>query len=210
MATTKKETKTKETTKKTVAKSKKEAKETKVAEEVKEVPVKKTKRELRSELKKLKNEIEVEVINLSTGRVCYTNREGETVFDLNKFGEREMVELEEMYRLAGKNKGYFARHYIAIGDIDNDDYEIEDILDFLNVKDVYNNIEDYDTDYINEILINMDNYDFEKCITVNDKFLAERLADRARYLHRQGEFDSMHKAKLLADRLNIDDLFELI
>ncbi|MGL5191664.1 MAG: hypothetical protein ACRC7S_18645 [Cetobacterium sp.] len=214
MATTKKETKTKttKTTTKATAKDKKPKKEEVAEVEVtkEETPVKKSKRELRNELKKLKHEIEVEIVSLSTGRVSYTNREGDIIFDLNQFGDKEMIDLEELYRVASKHKNYFERHYIAITDIDNDDYEIEDILDFLNVRDVYNDIEDYDRDYIHEILFNMDNYDFEKTVSVNNIHLTERLSDRAKYLYRKDKFDSMSKAKILADKLKIDDLFELI
>lgn len=170
----------------------------------------KTKKELRNELKKLKNDIEVEILNLSTGRVCYIGKDGDFIFDLNKYGEKESVELEDIYKVASKNKGFFEKHYITIVDVDNDDYTVDDILEYIGVKSVYSKIENYDTDYIEEILLEMDDYDFEKAISVNDIYLVERLADRAKSLYKEGRFDSMNRAKIIADRLKIDDLFELI
>ena len=204
MVTAKKETKAK-TTKAKVTK--------KVEEVVKEVEVpvkKKTKRELRNELKKLKHDIDVEIVSLSTGRVSYTNREGDVIFDLNNFGDKDIVDLGEIYRLASKHKNYFERHYIAIVDVYHDDYDLEDILEFLGITELYSNIENYDENYIHEILMNMDNYDFEKTVSVNNRYLADRLADRAKFLYRKDKFYDMSKAKVLADRLNTYDLFELI
>ena len=204
---TKKETKTKSTTK---AKAKTEKVVEAVVDVVDTKPKTRSKKELRTELKKLKNEIEVEVLNLSTGRVCYTDRDGEVIFDLNRFGEREMVELENIYKIANKNKGFFEKHYITITDVDNDEYEVEDVLEYLNIRGLYDKIENYDTDYIEEILLEMDDYDFEKVVSVNDIYLVERLADRAKTLYKVGKFRDTVRAKVIADRLNIDDLFELI
>lgn len=50
----------------------------------------KTYKQLRSELRKLKDEIEVEIMNLDTGTVLYRDRDERLIFEMNKAGEKHL------------------------------------------------------------------------------------------------------------------------
>ena len=165
-------------------------KTTKVVKEVVEVeeiivePVKvrKNYRQLRSELVDLINRIEVEIVNLNSG--------------------------ETYYRDKVKHNVYFKNHLIAITDVISDEYDLEDIIEYLNLKEVYTNIENYDTDYVGYILMELDIDKFERVVNQAEPKLLNSLAARAVALYRAKKFDSRLKEDILARKLNRPSLID--
>ena len=178
--------------------------------EVEEIKSKKTVRELRAEFRDKKNEIEVEIINLNSCTTVYRDRTGRELFRLNNTGDRDFLTLADIYEVANRDKQMFEKHWIAIIDVESKyDYDIEDILTYLNLDEMYqeHNIENYDTDYISQIL-KMDVRKFEKFIEEANESLVRMVASRAVDLYKKKKFDSRIKEMALAKRLNREDLFE--
>ena len=178
--------------------------------EVEEVLPKKTYKQLKQEFRSKKHEIEVEILNLNSCATSCRGRDGRLIFELNKSGDREFISLADISEVASRYKGFFEKHLIAIIDIDNDEYEIEDIITYLNLDEIYqeNEIENYDTDYIGQIL-KMDTKKFKRLIEDADVKLAKTIAGRAVELFRNGKFDSRIKEEVLCAKLNREDLFEI-
>ena len=178
--------------------------------EVEEVVPRKTYRELKKEFKSKQHEIEVEVLNLNSCATSCRGRDGRLIFKFNKSGDREFISLADLLEVANRHKGFFEKHLIAIIDIDNDEYDLEDIITYLNLDEIYqeNEIENYDTDYIGQIL-KMDAKKFKRLVEDADVKLVKTIAGRAVELFRNGKFDSRIKEELLCARLNREDLFEM-
>lgn len=178
--------------------------------EVEEVTPRKTYRELKKEFKSKQHEIEVEVLNLNSCATSCRGRDGRLIFKFNKSGDREFISLADLLEVANRHKGFFEKHLIAIIDIDNDEYELEDIITYLNLDEIYqeNEIENYDTDYIGQIL-KMDTKKFKRLIEDADVKLVKTIAGRAVELFRNGKFDSRIKEEVLCAKLNREDLFEM-
>ena len=178
--------------------------------EVEEVVPRKTYRELKKEFKSKQHEIEVEVLNLNSCATSCRGRDGRLIFKFNKSGDREFISLADLLEVANRHKGFFEKHLIAIIDIDSDEYELEDIITYLNLDEIYqeNEIENYDTDYIGQIL-KMDTKRFKRLIEDADVKLVKTIAGRAVELFRNGKFDSRIKEEALCARLNREDLFEM-
>ena len=193
-------------TKKTTTRAKKVV-EPKVEEVVEEVAERKSYRQLRNELRTLKDHIEVEIVNLSSGETYYRDKDGREVFRLSKPSDKEYISLSDAYDMANRHSRYFSDHIIAITDVISDEYDLEDILEYLNLKEIYNDIERYDTDYINHILNKLDTNKFERIVESCDIKLVNSLASRAVRLYRERKFDSRLKEEILAKRLNRDSLF---
>ena len=194
-------------TKKTTTRAKKVV-EPKVEEiVVEEVVERKSYRQLRNELRTLKDHIEVEIVNLSSGETYYRDKDGREVFRLSKPSDKEYISLSDAYDMANRHSRYFSDHIIAITDVISDEYDLEDILEYLNLKEIYNDIERYDTDYINHILNKLDTNKFERIVENCDIKLVNSLASRAVRLYRERKFDSRLKEEILAKRLNRDSLF---
>ena len=191
-------------------------KTTKVVKEVVEVeeiivePVKvrKNYRQLRSELVDLKNRIEVEIVNLNSGETYYRDKEGREIFRLKQPSDRTFVLLSDLYDISVKHNGYFKNHLIAITDVISDEYDLEDIIEYLNLKEVYTNIENYDTDYVGYILMELDIDKFERVVNLAEPKLLNSLAARAVALYRAKKFDSRLKEDILARKLNRPSLID--
>ena len=178
--------------------------------EVEEVLPKKTYKQLKQEFRSKKHEIEVEILNLNSCATSCRGRDGRLIFELNKSGDREFISLADISEVASRYKGFFEKHLIAIIDIDNDEYEIEDIITYLNLDEIYqeNEIENYDTDYIGQIL-KMDAKKFTRLVEDANTDLVKTIAGRAVELFKKGKFDSRLKEDALCKRLDREDLFEM-
>lgn len=195
----------KKTTKKTP--KPKKVGEAKIEKVVEEVVERKTYRQLRNELRTLKDHIEVEIVNLNAGETYYRDKDGREVFRLTKPSDKEYILLADVYDMANRHSGYFSDHIIAITDVVSDEYDLEDILEYLNLKEIYNEIERYDTDYVDYILNKLDINKFERIVENCDEKLVNSLSARAVKLYRERKFDSRLKEEILAKRLNRDSLF---
>ena len=178
--------------------------------EVEEVVPRKTYIELKKEFKSKQYEIEVEILNLNSCATSCRGRDGRLIFKFNRSGDREFISLADLLEVANRYKGYFEKHLIAIIDVDNDEYDLEDIITYLNLDEIYqeNEIENYDTDYIGQIL-KMDTKKFKRLVEDADIKLVKTIAGRAVELFRNGKFDSRIKEEVLCKRLNREDLFEM-
>ena len=178
--------------------------------EVEEVVPRKTYRELKQEFKSKQYEIEVEILNLNSCATSCRGRDGRLIFKFNRSGDREFINLADLLEVANRHKGFFEKHLIAIIDVDSDEYELEDIITYLNLDEIYqeNEIENYDTDYIGQIL-KMDAKKFKRLVEDADIKLVKTIAGRAVELFRNGKFDSRIKEEVLCARLNREDLFEM-
>ena len=177
---------------------------------VEEVVPKKTYKELKKEFKAKQYEIEVEILNLNSCATSCRGRDGRLIFEFNKSGDREFISLADLSEVANRYKGFFEKHLIAIIDIDTDEYDLEDIITYLNLDEIYqeNEIENYDTDYIGQIL-KLDAKKFKRFIEDANVELVRTIASRAVELFRNGKFDSRIKEEALCERLNREDLFEI-
>lgn len=198
----------KKTTKKTTTKPKAKKVVEPVVEKIEEVTVRKTYRELRNELRSKKDHIEVEIVNLNSGETFYRDRDGREVFRLTKPSDKEYILLSDVYDITNRHSGYFTNHLIAITDVISSEYDLEDILVYLNLEELYNDIERYDTDYVGYILTKLDMDKFERVVESSDIKLVNSLANRAVKLYREKKFDSRLKEDILARRLNRPSLFE--
>lgn len=166
-------------------------------------------RELRQELKKRKS-LEVDIMSLSTGEIFYECPKTRYKFNLNKLGAKESIELDILTTLANRNRGFFEGHLITIVDFEDDEFTVDDIVEYLGLRDIYAGIENTDVDYINDIL-ELDNNEFEEFIQKQaSPALIERLAERAIYLYSRGKLDSHTKRRVLSKKLGLEDIFDVI
>ena len=86
--------------------------------------------------------------------------------------------------------------------------DLEDIIEYLNLKEVYTNIENYDTDYVGYILMELDIDKFERVVNQAEPKLLNSLAARAVALYRAKKFDSRLKEDILARKLNRPSLID--
>ncbi|EGT3678897.1 TPA: hypothetical protein LR821_002964 [Clostridioides difficile] len=170
--------------------------------------------ELQRKLKQKKQEIDIEIKNISTWDVDYIDpREKQQIFSLSKVGSKdstEFIDLDTLYRIVRRSPGFFEEHRLIISDVDSLDVECTpmDIIDFLGLNSLYEYIRNPNEDYLEYFLSDkVDINSFEKILNKNNVELTRRLAERAIDLHKKKKFDSGLKAKLLAKRIGMEDLY---
>lgn len=180
-------------------------KETKKDDSVKKVEKRKSKKELSLELRKHQDEIIVEISNISAMQCSYGNKSGDVYFDFapGDFEELTLGELKEVVKMA---KSFFSEYSIIITEVLNEDYSVEDVMDYLSLKSLYKDIDNENEDFIKEILEQNDE-DFEKTINArkSNKNFIRNIACKAVYLTKSEEDDfelSRKKEDVLCDALN--------
>lgn len=172
---------------------------------VKDVIKRKTKKELSLELRKKQDEIIVEISNISAMQCSYGNGSGDVYFDFlpGEFEELTLGELKEVSKMA---KSFFSEYSIIITDVLNEDYSIDDIMEYLSLKNLYKDVEDKNEDFIRNILEYSDDK-FEELINakIGNKNFVRNVACKGVYLTKleDDEYElSRRKEDVLSKALN--------
>lgn len=194
-------------------KGKKEVKETKVEKNVIDEPVKevskpkktrKSKQELTVELNRVEEEVFIELLNVSTGRVLYMNKFEDAYVDLEP-GENCAINLKQVKEICTKAKGFFRDGSLIIVDVYNDEYSLDEILRFLKLDRIQ--MEDYDV--LEELIVEEDESRFKDVLQREDRNFVKKVAAKAVYLDsiEDNDFElSRGKERIICNLLDLDNL----
>lgn len=200
MATEKKTT-TKKTTKSGSTKPRKTAKRN-------------TRRDLIRELKNKRNEIDVEITNISAVRCKYIEEKTKyKYFDL-QMGDKEILTLADLQEVVNRCRFMFEDHYLLITDVimvdeeDDKKYTIDDLLVYLGLMDIYVGIDNYQIDYIEELIYDSKIKDFKDVVSRSDRPLLISIAGRMLSIFKKDpdEIDR-NKIEIISSKLNLGDIF---
>lgn len=182
--------------------------ETKVGEVVKEEqvkPKKRTKSQILNELKTRENDINIEILNIGIGNAKFMNKSGVTYFDLD-IGESDILSLKLVKEIATKSMSFFRDFVITISDVFPEDVDMDEILMYLGLDRVYKDIENYNGDFLKELILEEDDREFEATLDKYNKEFTKMVACKMIQLYRSGENVSREKERIVCGRLNIDNL----
>lgn len=199
--TTSKKTTSKKTTKSGTTKPRKTAKRN-------------TRRDLIRELKNKRNDIDVEITNISAVRCKYVEEKTKyKYFDL-QMGDKEILTLADLQEVVNRCRFMFEDHYLLITDVimvDEDDdkkYTIDDLLVYLGLMDIYVDIDNHQIDYIEELIYDSEIKDFKNVISRSDRPLLVSIAGRMLSVFKKDpdEIDR-NKIEIISSKLNLGDIF---
>lgn len=173
-------------------------------------PKQKTRKQLVMELRKIQDEVIVEIYNISAMTCSYINRNGIPYFTIEP-SEYAEVTLEELYEVASKTKGFFSDYSIIVTDVLSDDCSLDDVMVYLGLDKIYKDVDGLNSDFINEIL-ELDDSDFEyeiDRIKNKNKTLVQAIASKAIYLTKSEYEDyeiSRKKSRILSEALGREKL----
>ena len=206
-----KETDTKETTKRkstrktTITKPKTTAK----AEVTK--TSKKSRATIEKELKRNAKDIDVEVTSLIGGDVIYKSERN----DLDRLliegvGGTAVVSLALLIDISRRKDNLLSSLSLAVTEIFDDEYEIDDILQLLKIKDLYI-FDEMTIETIDNFLLETDKTKFEdKFNAIENKIIKDRMIERSIALFREGLLDSNYKLNVLETYANNEYLYKTI
>lgn len=166
---------------------------------------KKTKSQILNALKTKEDEINIEILNIGVGNAAYLNKMGISYFDLD-MGESEILSLKLVKEICSKSISFFKDYVITISNVFTDEFSIDEVLMYLGLDKVYKDIENYDIDFLKEIIVDYDVDEFEKCMKKHDKKFIKMMACKMIQLYRIGEEISREKERTICEILEIDNL----
>lgn len=173
-----------------------------------------TRRDLIRELKNKRNDIDVEITNISAVRCKYVEEKTKyKYFDL-QMGDKEILTLADLQEVVNRCRFMFEDHYLLITDVimvDEDDdkkYTIDDLLVYLGLMDIYVDIDNHQIDYIEELIYDSEIKDFKNVISRSDRPLLVSIAGRMLSVFKKDpdEIDR-NKIEIISSKLNLGDIF---
>lgn len=173
-----------------------------------------TRRDLIRELKNKRNDIDVEITNISAVRCKYVEEKTKyKYFDL-QMGDKEILTLADLQEVVNRCRFMFEDHYLLITDVimvDEDDdkkYTIDDLLVYLGLMDIYVDIDNHQIDYIEELIYDSEIKDFKNVISRSDRPLLISIAGRMLSVFKKDpdEIDR-NKIEIISSKLNLGDIF---
>lgn len=173
-----------------------------------------TRRDLIRELKNKRNDIDVEITNISAVRCKYVEEKTKyKYFDL-QMGDKEILTLADLQEVVNRCRFMFEDHYLLITDVimvDEDDdkkYTIDDLLVYLGLMDIYVDIDNHQIDYIEELIYDSEIKDFKNVVSRSDRPLLISIAGRMLSVFKKDpdEIDR-NKIEIISSKLNLGDIF---
>lgn len=173
-----------------------------------------SRRNLIRELKNKRNEIDVEITNISAVRCKYVEEKTKyKYFDL-QMGDKEILTLADLQEVVNRCRFMFEDHYLLITDVimvdeeDDKKYTIDDLLVYLGLMDIYVDIDNHQIDYIEELIYDSKIKDFKDVVSRSDRPLLISIAGRMLSIFKQDpdEIDR-NKIEIISSKLNLGDIF---
>lgn len=173
-----------------------------------------TRRNLIRELKNKRNEIDVEITNISAVRCKYVEEKTKyKYFDL-QMGDKEILTLADLQEVVNRCRFMFEDHYLLITDVimvdeeDDKKYTIDDLLVYLGLMDIYVDIDNHQIDYIEELIYDSKIKDFKDVVSRSDRPLLVSIAGRMLSVFKKDpdEIDR-NKIEIISSKLNLGDIF---
>lgn len=191
-----------------------EKKTTKSGKKPRKTVERNTRRNLIRELKNKRNEIDVEITNISAVRCKYVEEKTKyKYFDL-QMGDKEILTLADLQEVVNRCRFMFEDHYLLITDVimvdeeDDKKYTIDDLLVYLGLMDIYVGIDNYQIDYIEELIYDSKIKDFKDVVSRSDRPLLISIAGRMLSIFKKDpdEIDR-NKIEIISSKLNLGDIF---
>lgn len=173
-----------------------------------------TRRNLIRELKNKRNEIDVEITNISAVRCKYVEEKTKyKYFDL-QMGDKEILTLADLQEVVNRCRFMFEDHYLLITDVimvdeeDDKKYTIDDLLVYLGLMDIYVDIDNHQIDYIEQLIYDSKIKDFKDVVSRSDRPLLVSIAGRMLSIFKKDpdEIDR-NKIEIISSKLNLGDIF---
>lgn len=173
-----------------------------------------TRRDLIRELKNKRNDIDVEITNISAVRCKYVEEKTKyKYFDL-QMGDKEILTLADLQEVVNRCRFMFEDHYLLITDVimvdeeDDKKYTIDDLLVYLGLMDIYVDIDNHQIDYIEELIYDSEIKDFKNVVSRSDRPLLISIAGRMLSVFKKDpdEIDR-NKIEIISSKLNLGDIF---
>ena len=157
---------------------------------------------------KVDRKTEVLIMNNTNGKFVYENAGTQTKIVLGKYGDVDYISVDELLRMKNAHRDIIEKFWIRIVDVENEEVEVSDVLQFLLIDDLYANV--LDVQEVENMLLKENDEKFEKLFVNLNKEFKNRIVERAVILFQGKRFNNYYKMKLMEDYLGNDEFFKEI
>ena len=164
-----------------------------------------------SQKRKILKDAEAAIINNSGAFVFYKDNNMGVEIELPSYGDRDIVEVEVLRRMAVKSKDFFEKYWILVTDVicDDDRIELEDVYEYLGISKYYKGMDVLPSgDFFDDLLLEDSASDFRKYVKNLNSKLMTQLCNRAIVLYQEGKFDSSQKINIIEEKINREHFFD--
>lgn len=146
---------------------------------------------------------EVIVMNNVKGSFFYKSRDGQTVLDLDEFGDEEYVTFGELKKMLAQKRAILEKLKLIIVDVDSEDFDADDVIASLRLTDTYNELKsatggDISATGIENFILNAESKDLEKTLASEKSKLKISILETAVELYRQGKLTDYNKMQVFS------------
>ena len=157
---------------------------------------------------KVDRKTEVLIMNNTNGKFVYENNRTQTKIVLGKYGDVDYITVEELQRMKNEHRDIIEKFWIRIVNVENEEVELEDVLQFLLIDDLYASV--LDVQEVENMLLKEDDDKFEIVFLKLNKEFKNRIIERAVILFQGKRFNNFYKMKLMENYLGNDEFFKEI
>lgn len=175
--------------------------------EVKKPKKTKTKKRSKAELRKILQSAEVVIVNNDGCSIGYSDN-GIEIF-LQSKGDTEIVEVEDLRKMHLRKKEFFNNYWILAIDVicEDETITLKDVYDYIGISKIYNEFENPDEDFFDDLLLETSVKDFKNIIEKMNNALILQLFGRAVNLYKNEEFTDSLKIKAIEKAMGRPDCF---
>lgn len=163
------------------------------------------------EIKKIKKkrvtkDVEVVVMNNTNGKLFYRCPKTSTIIEMQGFGDTETLTIEQLNVMKNSQKSMLEKFWIVLVDVEDDEISLEDVLEQLRIKKLYNGFT-FSEDAIDNLITETTYEEFQSEIRKMKNNLVLIVAQRMKILNKEGEFGDSYKMKFLAEYMGSPMIF---
>ena len=195
-----------------MAKNKVEETMQEVEEKVEKKDAKSIRRQINSQLRRDRKNVMVEILNIGYKQCCYFDYNERPYFELMP-GDMEVLSLEDITEVSNRAKGHFKNYDIIITDVLDDNYTVNDVIEYLGLSRLYKNIPNVDENFLETLIYDYDLDEFKDAIRKGSKEFVQAVGGKMLLLFKDKDERrdlDMDKMKFIAKKLRLTDILEEI
>ena len=164
---------------------------------------------IRDKFKKNNTEIQI-MCNLTNCSYIYKDPKSGNEYKMDKFGQTDFITFNDLYTMARLSRAHLEKYWIVITEVLDDEATIQDLIEVLQIEDIYTNEEMMYEDNLDYILKETDLNEFTHIVDNINENYKEAIMNRAIGLYNASKFNDISRLRILIqDEDKLADMLEL-
>jgi hypothetical protein len=157
--------------------------------------------------KQVTRDIEVAIMNNTHGGFIYIDPKTFSRHEMTGYGDIDYITVGELLNMKNSQRAIIDNFWIVIVEVLSDDVELEDVIRYLSLEDLYKNA--LNKDEMDKLITKSTPVNFKKAFDTIHKGMADRIVERALELFKAGKFNDWSKFDVIKIYTQNDMIFDL-